>query len=602
VTLFGLARSPAVLLAVGTALVVITLYTVRFRLPRRLVGTTMLWRQVLSRTRGTGRLGRLDSLVSLLVQLTIAAGLLAAAAAPRFACQRAAGRSAVVVLDRSTSMATIEKVETRLARAKRIVARRVDELARIDRVGVVLAGGETELAAPLARDHQGATDAIERAEIHAGAGTLAEAVALGCRELAGAEQPALIVASDSSERFDPCPGAELELVSVGAAHPNVGVTAFEAAIAPRDPHHAEAFVEVENASASRAKVELRLDLDGALLHVAELDLAPQSSERRTFDDVPLSGTRLLARLARIEIADGKDGLADDDVAYALVPHRQVVPVDLVGADPVLRMVLAANPRYKVTERAKPEPDAVAVISGPLASPLGPGRYLLVDPSGPGAPVKVGGAIAGPHFTYWRDEHPVMRRVVLSDVMVGEARRLDLPATATALAGDEGAPLVFALEDGPVRAVGIGFDLASSDLPLRVGFPVLVYNALDWLAGSAAEAPRTAGGPVELAAAAAIELRAPGERPRQLTPEGGRVRFVPVRAGYYELGPPGGPATVVALSVAARGETELSPLAALPPPSGTPTRLRDRDPWTWFALFALALLLIEWTTYHRRLTV
>ena len=33
---------------------------------------------------------------------------------------------------------------------------------------------------------------------------------------------------------------------------------------------------------------------------------------------------------------------------------------------------------------------------------------------------------------------------------------------------------------------MGFDLKKSDLPLRVAFPVLLVNALDWLAGDTVE--------------------------------------------------------------------------------------------------------------------
>jgi hypothetical protein len=59
-----------------------------------------------------------------------------------------------------------------------------------------------------------------------------------------------------------------------------------------------------------------------------------------------------------------------------------------------------------------------------------------------------------------------------------------------------------------------------------------------------------------------------------------------------------------VSVSARGETEMQPLAAGSTPVSTvaPGRLRDQEAWPWFALFALALALVEWATFHRRLTV
>jgi hypothetical protein len=59
-----------------------------------------------------------------------------------------------------------------------------------------------------------------------------------------------------------------------------------------------------------------------------------------------------------------------------------------------------------------------------------------------------------------------------------------------------------------------------------------------------------------------------------------------------------------VSVAAAGETALAPLSPkeLPPPVGPAMRLRDQELWVWLALVALALLGLEWFTYHRRITV
>jgi hypothetical protein len=249
-----------------------------------------------------------------------------------------------------------------------------------------------------------------------------------------------------------------------------------------------------------------------------------------------------------------------------------------------------------------------VLSGEIEAPLAPGRYLLFNPSGRGAPVTVDGPAQSLFITRVSETHPVLRRVVLSDITIGKASRVRLPPTATTLIGTADTSLVFALEDGPQRVVGLPFDLGSSNLFLRVGFPVMVYNAVEWLAGRTEEHAEelVAGAELAFASTSALELRPPSARSIRLEPSGGRVTFVPTVAGFYDLLEPGQARVLrsFGVSVASPTETALSPLPAeeLPRERGAKGRQRDREGWIVLTLFALVLLLVEWFTYHRRITV
>lgn len=596
---------PALLLILAFGALII-FYTVRWQLPQRVVATTALWRAVLVRARGAGRLGALDSFVSLLLHLVIASALIGAIVQPRFSCQRSAGRRVVIVLDRSPSMGAIERVEPRLNAATRQLRRRLGELAADDEVALVT-GTRPRDVLPPSRDTGPVRRAIAGATLDANAGALSDQVALACRLLDGAEKRSLVVVSDGSEPFAPCEGAELELYKLGAPRPNVGVIALSAALSPHDPAHAEVFVEVENASPQRAKVELRVDLDGALVQVVPLEIAPGATEHRVLGGVPLAGAgHLVAHLPKIDLGDAKDALAEDDVAYALVPHRATLPVDLVGGGPLVKLALESNPRFRVTERiaqAPPNPGALQVLAGPLAAPLPAGRYLLLDPSGAGSPVRVVDRLHEPRLTYWRDDHPVLRQVVLSDVALGEAHRVELPASANALAAAGDAALVWILDDRERRMVGLSFDHESSDLPLRVGFPVLLYNALEWLAG-AAETPIGARPPPFFASTAPLLWTGPDGKVQTLAPVEGRVELPSGAAGFYGLSTiEGRELGRYALSSGARKESEISPLVADALPAQAQSgRVRDQDVWSWLALLGVALLLLEWTTFHRRYTL
>ena len=93
---------------------------------------------------------------------------------------------------------------------------------------------------------------------------------------------------------------------------------------------------------------------------------------------------------------------------------------------------------------------------------------------------------------------------------------------------------------------------------------------------------------------------------------GRIHVTPSLVGFYTLAPLDGDGAARGFATAAANladpaESAIRPAsvtvagAALRPPEGSRRGAR-REPWAALALAALALLLLEWWTYHRRLTV
>jgi hypothetical protein len=499
-------------------------------------------------------------------------------------------------------MAARERIEPRIDIAKRRARARLAATARTDRVGLILAGGEAELLEPLSYDRQPVDRAIGRTQVFIGPGDLEKAVNLACGLLPKSPRSSVVIISDGSEPLPDCPGVSMEPIQVGTTRANVGITAFQTGVAPGDLRHAEAFAELTNASASPVDVELRLDLDGSLIGVAEMRLDPGAREHRIFEGIPFGGAgHLIARLGKIQFRDGSaDALAEDNVAFALVSRPQKVPLRFVGESPALQMVLQANPRYAVQVGSGPSTQsAVNVIVGEIQQPLTDGAYLLVAVRGPGAPASVGSKVEAPHITYWHDEHPILRRVVLSDVLIAEAWQTTLPSSASSLAGSKETPLIYAMTEGARRIVGLTFDVDSSNLPLRVGFPVLVYNAIDWLIGT----PSGAVSEHTIATHDAVEIIGPGDRRSRVEPVGGQVRVRTDAPGFYEaraLG--GGTLAAFAANLTNRGETMVSPVEQRKPAPFKLGRFRDREFATWLLLGVLAIAVLEWIAYHRRITV
>jgi hypothetical protein len=165
------------------------------------------------------------------------------------------------------------------------------------------------------------------------------------------------------------------------------------------------------------------------------------------------------------------------------------------------------------------------------------------------------------------------------------------------------PLIIAHEDAP-RWVSFSFALQASNFALHAGFPVFLNNALDWLLGEQAPVARGLG---------LIAVPLPGAR--VVAADGNELPSQAIAGGsMFEAGAPGLFTVVSAhqrLQVAAnlfdRGITDVnkSALAQIKPDVDGPTgsqRSIAIDAWFALLLGAVLMLLFEWWSWNRRMTV
>ena len=315
--------------------------------------------------------------------------------------------------------------------------------------------------------------------------------------------------------------------------------------------------------------------------------------------------------------------------FAVVAEQRRLRVLLVGDDnQFLLGALRASGRAEVVEVAAAEyigktseqlrqahrPD-VLVLHQVQAPPLSdmPALVLAIAPlQDATATTQV---LNGPEVLVKAGDHPLMRGVSFQDTNFDVARRLrpqpgDVILAAATLPGGSLAAVMVASE-APVRRVDWGIDLMETDLVARYAMPILVANALSWLAGDAEPLVP----PLELGRPWAVEK--------------------PNRGGdwqYLEPGLPPRPARQAAGQVLASSEvhgihvwrdakqaqiarpTTLgsveSPSAAAP--LGQPVSLHrattaapDQSPlarWAYWLLAVVAAICLEWLLYLRRRTV
>jgi hypothetical protein len=168
--------------------------------------------------------------------------------------------------------------------------------------------------------------------------------------------------------------------------------------------------------------------------------------------------------------------------------------------------------------------------------------------------------------------------------------------------------------GSARFVALGFDPRNSDLVLRVAWPLFILNTVHYFVeddASYLSAYRT-GEPwrIPVSSDATVAwLRDPKGTVHEAPVKEGRAAFFGERAGFYELrvGAPDAAPSTFAANLSDPEESRIEPRKALDVRAETPKLAEGfhpgarRELWVLFALFALALSVLEWTSYHRRIT-
>ncbi|MDQ7843516.1 MAG: VWA domain-containing protein [Armatimonadota bacterium] len=563
----------------------VLLYMLRPRRQEVPVSTLILWQRARRDLAARRPARRIERSLLLLLQLVAVTLVVAALARPRLALPGAGEIPIVIIVDTSASMQATDESPSRFAVAVER-ARRAAAAAR-GQVMLIAAGARPSIVVPFA-DPLLTRGALDRLRPTDGPGRLDQAITLALGQRVGGLRPRVEVFTDRA-------GAALPGVTyhtVGRAARNVGIVAVNV---EREAQASAVVVQVHNAGETAAQVPILVTLDGRRLPARTVTVGPQATASAA---VSLSG----AGVARIELAVDED-LAVDNVAHAVVgtpPPRVIV----AGApDRVLAEALAAIPvRVLPPQRITPEALAVAdvvILNRTPPVDLPPGNYLLLGTVASNLPLGVTGRVRVGPVLRWTGRHPVMRYVDLTDVTIGEALRLE-PRGGEVLA--EGTtPLIWAYEGDGVRALVTAFSLEQSDLPLRVGFPIFLSNALSWLGG--AEPMVQAGDTVTIPSGSVAEavVTGPDGEVRRVAASGGRVVLPTVEhVGLYTVRI-GDRDRRVVVNPAAE-EVAIAPLA--PRSSGSEDRAggsgQSREAWRAVLLLALIVVCSEWLLWLRTL--
>lgn len=598
---------------------IVLLYLLKMRREPTQVASTMLWEQVLSDLQANTPFQRLRANLQLILQLLMVL-LLVAALADLFVRGTARqGRTIVAVLDASASMKSRDGRPTRFDEAKERLLEVVAQMGPQDEMMVLLAAGGsvrtqqnfTRSAADLRRfiSKQQPTDMLSGVRE---ALLLAVASIKPRLERSGRSAEILLLsdgALDSLVELDQIQ-YPIRFLGCGKRGDNLAITALHVRRLPYTIRRYAVFVEVTNFDDRPRQCYLSLGegFEGGEISSRKLELPPGKSVGKTF--------KLRIRPGPINVAiDARDDLALDNraVTFIQAPRRLKVLVATPG-NLYLRKALWAD---EMTEIAEQGPRLGAATGYDLVICDG-----FVPPKMPDCPVlmiappldRLQGVRPGPRFkhariTHTNRSHPYTRYLQLDDVEILQTETLEL-SSGRGLAFIDNAPVIGLLTNRPYEDVVIGFRLSRSTWPMRASWPIFVFNILERireLKHRAREQTYQPGQtvPLEPGGAKGLRVTRPSSEQVELSGEGQTRYFHQTdRVGVYQV-EADGKKSRFAVNLLSHAESRTAPRDKLDLGNRQIARRKQtqevRKPlWRWFALAALAALMLEWWVFHRKI--
>ena len=510
--------------------------------------TFFLWERVLrDRPLGT-RLGWLvRKNLLLILQIVAATTLIAALADPWLRYFGSASGNLVVVIDLSASMKAQERGTSRFDRARREWSALIDGLGSGQKMMVIGAGPQPRLLISFTSDQRRLRELARGLEATDAPGGMKDAILFAHAFLKRGSPDRVVVISDGAftgaEEFSKA-GDQLRFVNVAGGMDNLGIVGLEMRRHPDRRSPAEIMIHVKNFTAKTLRAPLTLTLEGKTLAHQEIELG--AHDRRVLI-IPYDGNPEGRLVARLEI---DDDFATDNQAYLALTDQAPLRLLYVGpGNPYLSRLLRLFSHLQVTSTPHWEPELAqekspfdVVIFDRVAAPaLTRGNFILIDTIAPNLPLQLTGKIHNPRVLSPAANHPLTEGLSLGDLTIREALRVAPKGEGTVLARAAASPLLYALNKGGLRVLFVGFDLMASDLPLRVAFPILFHNALEWFQPQRLEFPGAAtraGAPITLRlpnSEGAVEITAPsGKREAFSAPPGSLVFTDTFQAGFYRF--------------------------------------------------------------------
>ncbi len=462
---------------------IIAVYSLKVRLRQVPTSTFLFWNSVFDEKPPRAWWQRLRHWLSLALQLLMLVLVVAAISDPLWSWQKRQARTMAIVVDNSASMAVTELGGSRLYLARQKVSSIIRSMRDGDRMAIIAAAtpprvvvGLTGHTATLLRS----LETISQTDCPEDHST---AIQLARRSLPSIADGQVILISDQPPTENQTlPSTH---VNVGTPQDNLAITRFQVRRSFRDNIAYAVLIEVTNYGTFKANLQVELTLDGELIDVQPVDLPPGQSQTLHIEQNSVDGGILQARLAT------EDALPIDNIARAVLPGRGRTPVELYSRGNLfVSRVLEAIPLVDLQSHTElPESwgkaaNSIRVFYRMTPIEIPDGRLLVIQPDTHSDLWTLGDPLESPLVDSVLKTTPLTANLQLSNTLFPGARQLQAtPENAiAAIRSISDDPLLLHIPRSSGDVIVLNVDLDQSDLPLKIAFPVLMKNSLEFLMG------------------------------------------------------------------------------------------------------------------------
>lgn len=635
----------------AAAAAIVALYFLKLKRTPLVVPSTYLWRKSVEDLHVNSIWQRLRRNILLLLQLLVLALVALALLRPTWLHGERSGQRLILLLDHSASMSATDVAPSRLEEAKRRALARIEQMDGGDVAMLIAFSDRARIVQPFTSDRKQLRQQLELIGPTNRSTRLREALLLAEGATQAPRDPNLSDDAASSGRLE----ATIHLYSDGHVEPldDVALAGLELVFEPIGTPQAanlavgtfntrrheirddrvQAFARLDNHGPAAIESDVELWVDGVLRDAERIEIPAAESRGIEFDLGDLGRGVLELRLG------GGDVLAVDDRAWATVdaPRRaRVLAVGPADNQPLryalrtpraraLADVTFRTPEYLESDEYLQRAAGIydLVIYDRCAPSGMPQAHTLFWGAEPPWPIwSVGQPVELPQLLDYDRAHPLLRLVELGDVVIVEARPLEVPPGGTTLIHSHVGPIAGLAARERFEDIVVGFALVDegrfvSNWPSRPSFPVFVLNLLDYVA-------QQSGGPLtgqRLAVGQTVSI--PGDLPtdrlavrlpsgRTVTVERSSLGTFDLadtdELGVYEYDGGGEPQrfavnlfdaqeSAVALDDAPSIAIGYEKIAGRVGPD-----FARREGWRLLVGAALAALLLEWYIYNRRVSL
>lgn len=603
----------------------IIFYFLKLKRPRLEIPSLALWRSVLNDQRVNSPFQRFKRNLLLLMQILLLVCLIVAAMQPFMPSGADRAKYLPILIDTSASMAALdENGQSRLDATRLEVRKLIDNLLPEQRLCLVAVSSTARKLTDFTDNQRVLRDALDQIQVSQVASRLEDALRMtqAMARTVSIETVVLYTDGNVPPQIDFELPFQLNYQKLAPAGKNIGITALNAR---RNDARWDVFVRVEGtkpvAGADNPPISanVRVLYNGKEAGNELVSLEPGQSQRIVFPVEAAGAGTLEVQLK----PDGFDALASDNVGWLDLPAGRPLavfcPVELESYRHALRGLKdvllypsddggsrAASYDLVITDR-KTDADleaATFVFVGVVPDDLA--KLVRVDSS-------------AAQVIDWQRSAPLLQHVLLTDLAIAERpvssegiRDRDYEEVGyEILAQGRSGPLVLRKETGNRTDYYFLFHTDRSTLPYRVGFPILVSNAVQVAmqqAGLSEVRGQQTGvlPPRALKPDMVYKIKAPDGAVSEVrsSVDGVLSGVAAPVIGRYTISDGSSAVASVGVSLLTVTETSLATVDQLQfkelsvGASGTLLKT-DRPLWPWFAGFGFVLLLAEWWYFQKR---